>query len=639
MDKIETTLKDGILTIRKIRTRINDNDIENIDISNIVYNEKYSSKVNITNEESKNKIFLIEELNDFTSGEIKNALIVYSDNNKIFYKIGSLGSLYKIFVKVFYKVLKISINKKYFKIKIFAYLKNKYELNIEDINLSVDSNNYKKVNLKNYINKKSKVKMLLEGNVYNFKFKISDLLDSNEGINNCIFFNLRINNTDIKYKVGIRDKRINNKKKQKRYYNLPMKSIYTKNFAIHIRRTIEGNLVLVKRMKEPIEETIKFKILENRIVSFVLYNMGKLFNKIRRKNINIFYEKFASKAEEGVYELYKKCSSSKISKNYFIIDKNSEDYEDIKSDRNVIKKYTLKYYWVIYNCRYFIASEAPSHLNVLRSSNKYFRKATYDKKFVFLQHGIIFMKNLEKNSTFLKGKEAEPDYMVVSSEYEKEVVMDMLKIKEEKLIKTGLALFSKLEYKHINKKSKDFVTIMLTWKPYEESLYDFKESSYYKNMIEVYDELKKYIKDDKIAILPHPKVFELLNSTDMGQNIWKGKISECLEQTKLLITDYSSVCYNSFYQGAGVIFYQPDIEKYEFENGKLVPNDNEYIGYRAFNLNNLHEILQNAIRNEKINLKYIRNNVFEKRYKLINEFSDGNNIDRIYQELIKLSII
>ena len=85
--------------------------------------------------------------------------------------------------------------------------------------------------------------------------------------------------------------------------------------------------------------------------------------------------------------------------------------------------------------------------------------------------------------------EGESTYMVVSSEKEKKVVMDMLGYSSEQLLKTGLAMYSNIKYNHINEDSKDIVTIMLTWKPYEEQLYNFEKSSYYKNVIDILNNL------------------------------------------------------------------------------------------------------------------------------------------------------
>ena len=74
---------------------------------------------------------------------------------------------------------------------------------------------------------------------------------------------------------------------------------------------------------------------------------------------------------------------------------------------------------------------------------------------------------------------------------------------------------------------------------------------------------------EKIILIPHPKVYDLLIQTDMKDSLWTNPISQALEKTKLLITDYSSVCYNAFYQGAGVIYFQPDLVLYEKEKKSI----------------------------------------------------------------------
>ena len=263
----------------------------------------------------------------------------------------------------------------------------------------------------------------------------------------------------------------------------------------------------------------------------------------------------------------------------------------------------------------------------------------YDKKFVFLQHGIIYMKNLGINSTFQKGKEGECDYIIVSSEKEKDIVVDMLGYDEQQILKTGLGMYSNIKYNHINQQSEDYITIMLTWKPYEEQLYEFEKSSYYQNVIEIYNMLKKYINPNRIMIISHPKAQVLAENTDLKDTLWQRPISEALNKTKLLITDYSSICYNAFYHGAGVIFYQEDLKLYEEENGELIPSDDEYIGKRAFSMEELENIIKESVKDEKIDLNKLRTPDYEKNYKTINEFSDGKNIDRIYNEIVKLKLI
>lgn len=656
MRDIVAKIEDEKIIIQKIRARQTANDKEEISLQLLEYGKVYKSKIKATSEETLNKIFLIQkiykqelkqadeeeqedvdlELEAEENKILDDVIIVFSDNGIIKYSYCDEESAYKKIIKFKYKVLGLSLNKRRLKLKIVAYLINKYGLEINNQKLYIDQVLGQDCKLIESDHKMTKIEMLNKKTIYKFSFKMQDILQDISEINGNMRMSIEIDGKTIDYRIGIKDKKIKNP----RYYYSPMKPKYIKNYAVHFRRTTRGNLVLVKRLKEPIENTFKFRFMESKVVSGFLYALSKILIKIRRKKINLYYEKFSSKAEEGAYDLFLLVrDSSKQTKNYFIIDKDSEDYQKIKNQKNVVKKYSLKYYWLVFNASNFISTEAPIHLNILRSNNTALRRSTCDKKFIFLQHGVTYMKCQGDGSTFAKNKEGEASYIIVGSEKEKDAVVDMLRLKEEQVLNTGLPIFSKIDFKHINENSDDIVTVMLTWKPYEEQLYSFEESTYYKNTVEIYNMLTKYIDKEKIVIIPHPKVFDLLTSTDMKDNVWQGKISEILEKTKMLITDYSSVCYNAFYQGGGVVFYQPDLELYETYNGPLVPTDDEYIGKRAFDMEQLEGIVKETIINKKIDLTKIRNKKFEDNYATINEFSDGKNIERIYEKLKELQII
>ena len=635
MSKIIANLEGDKLIIRKSRARETDDDIEEIDLRSVEYGKKHKSKITVSNKEQIDSLIFITTVNEEDS-----SVAVFANKRTIYYVYGDFKDIYKMLVKVKYKVLSVRLNKNKFSIFAFAYILNKFKLDINRKTFNLGDYIVKDIKIEEKNKKISKYRLLLSRNFFNASVNKNILLnEKNILINNVIKIVLNINGIDVDYRLAYRRKKV--KKHNLRYFYAPLKGIYLKDFAIHVRRTIRGYIVLVKRKKEAQENTFKFRLLENRFISFIMYYIGKLLSKFRKKKINLFYEKFASKSEEGVLELCEMCQEKgKNSNNYFIIDENSEDYDRIKNHKVVVKKYSLKYYWLFYNSSRFIASESPNHLTIVRSNNKFFRRAIYDKKFVFLQHGIIYMKNMAKNGIFYgKGKENEAEYFVVSSEKERDVVVDMLGYDENELIKTGLAMYDNIKYSHIDNNSEDKIMIMLTWKNYEEHLYNFEESTYYKNIIQIYDMIKKYIDKEKIVIVPHPKVHDLLAKTDMKDNIWLGKISEIVSKAKMLITDYSSICYNAFFQGAGVIFYQEDLEVYETENGVLIPRDDEYIGKRVFNMRDLENIIKETIVNRKIKLNIVRTKEHEKRYKDINEFSDGKNRERICKHLLKCKII
>ena len=647
MSKIEVKLENKVLTIHRESVRKTENDTEKYNLDMLEIEKQYVSKLRVTKAQDKNKILFFQKVDSIIENDeieddeleakkkLQPVVVVYSEDDKIKFIYATMQEAYKKLLKIKFKVLGIYLNKRRAKIRVLAYIVNRYKIKFDEIKFYIDKELGIPCNLNKYSKRIPKLKMIKDGNIHTFKFKMKDILKDQSTINGNIRFTIKIDGIEFDYNVAKKEKFI----KDSRYYYNPIKSVYAKNFAVHIRRSFVGNLVLVKRPKEPIENTLKFKILESKFVSKIMYKLGKMLIKYRKRKINIFYEKFASKVEEGAYDLFLLFQQHKNTQNYFIIDEHSPDYEKVKNNKGVVKKYSFKYYWVLYNASNFIATESPVHVNIIRSNNPVLRNNFTDKKFIFLQHGVTYLKCHGKNSPFINGKEGAVSYIVVGSEKEKEIVVEMLEINEEQTIVAGLPIFSKIQYKHINENSDDFITLMLTWKPYEEHLYNFEESETYKNTIEICNMLQKYIGKEKIILIAHPKAQELIKNTDLKDSLWDKPISEALNKTKLLITDYSSVCYNSFYQGAGVVFYQPDLEKYELENGKLIPADDEYIGKRAFNLQELENVISEAIKDKKINLDVIRTKEFEDRYKTINEFSDGKNIDRIYEELVKLNIV
>lgn len=410
--------------------------------------------------------------------------------------------------------------------------------------------------------------------------------------------------------------------------------------VLHVRRFSRGGLTLVRRNLLDVEKTIRFRFLESYAVSLILYTLGALVRRLSKKKVNIYFEKEAMKAEEGTFELFLKARDiSKHSNNFYIINSGTKDYERIAHEQNVIPNFTLKAYWCIYRATAVISTEAPSHVNILRSNNRFLRKSLYTKPFIFLQHGITYMKSQTKNSAFMAGKEAEPAYMVVGSEKERDVCVDMLMLPEERFLVCGLPIYDLVEYGHINQSSDNVATVMLTWKPYEEHLEDFTKTTYYKNTVMIANKLYELLPKESVRIVAHPKVFESLSKTPLGSSLWKGKISEVLRDTKLMITDYSSVCYNTFYQGGGIIFYQPDLNEYELDNGTLIPRDNEYIGPRVYVEEELVAILNMIITEGSIVLTHLRSKQQKDNYAAINAYHDGKNIDRLIDQLRSMKML
>ena len=642
MSKIKIELNENQLFIQCERTRMTELDTQVIDITDLVYGQKNTSYVRTHKKKDTNRILFWKEMEVTLKDkrpipeEDTKVLFVVAVGGVIYYGYMDAVRVYKLMVNFIYKVLHVSFHRNKLHVYMLSYLTKQHkDIEVERIFCGIDEKNSVPVTLNVYKNRISKIKLLTEHNFQHIQFSLKDLLTDETTNNNMLNMLVRINGVDLDFRIGKKDKGVDDIRK----YYAPYESCYVDGYAIHLRRTDRGNFAVVKRPMEKIEQTWKFRFFESRVVSFVLYHVGKLAAKKSKKKVNLFYEKFSEKAEEGAYDLFCMAKNTSSSKNYFIIDEHAADYERIKQEKNVVKKYSMQYYWLIYRVNNYIATEAPAHLNILRSNNKYFRLSTCEHPFIFLQHGVTYLKCQGESSTFVKGKEGEPAYMVVGSKKEKDAVCDMLRLTEEQVLNTGLPIFSKIEYEHINNASPDKVVIMLTWKSYEEHIREFENSQYYQNVMAVYHMLENYIPSENIIIVAHPKMAELCKNTSLSETMWKKPISEVLGIAKLLITDYSSVCYNSFYQGGSVIFYQPDLELFEREAGPLIPSEDEYIGNRVFHISELEAIIRDTVHDGKINLDELRKKEYVEQYHTINEFHDGKNIERIRDQLLKLEII
>lgn len=469
-----------------------------------------------------------------------------------------------------------------------------------------------------------------------YEVPLESIVSQETLINNPIHVETDVDGVLLEFNVGHKAKR----RKPDKFCYVPMTAAYYRDKALFVRGNINQNYTLVVRDRDPIEYDPDFLAMETRRKSLLMYYMGKVRRAFRKVPVNLYYEKHSMKGEEGTFEIFLLASESKKSRNYYILDPGSPQWGELSPYPNVVAKYSRLYYRLLYSADCFISTETPSHLNVHRALNPYVRKALLEKKFVFLQHGVTYLKCQGAGSVFGRGKEGEPDYIIVGSGKEADAVAGMLQIPQDRCVNTGLPIFSTLAYEHISESSDNIVTVMMTWKPSEEHLLShFEDSGYYRNVTAVYEMIQHYIPRGQIQMVPHPKVTELLMQTDLAEVIWKGPVSEALKKTKLLVTDYSSVCYNAFYQGAAVVFYQPDLEEYQREVGNLVPKDEEYIGYRTYELQELEQCIQKGIHRGCIDLNYLRSEEFRARYRTINQFSDGENIRRIADFLRKEEIV
>lgn len=221
--------------------------------------------------------------------------------------------------------------------------------------------------------------------------------------------------------------------------------------------------------------------------------------------------------------------------------------------------------------------------------------------------------------------------IVVSSELEAEHFVTLGGFNREDLYITGLPKYDKSQWN----KQADKIVIMLTWRPWEYNLVrnDINNSPYYKLVEKVVDSIPEKLKN-RVILMPHPLVLDGFMRSKLSKYILKEfKYNEVLKNTKILITDYSSIAYDAFYRGSNLVFYweEKDYCMNQY-GGHLMLDENNIFGRVCYNTNDLKKVIE-----EEYNCQ--QQEKYMKRYKQIVEFSDNKNTDRLINFLKRDKII
>ena len=290
-----------------------------------------------------------------------------------------------------------------------------------------------------------------------------------------------------------------------------------------------------------------------------LIALSKILSCTRKKTHWVLHER-GTDARDNAFFFYlylkEKHPEQKV---YYIVDKNSPDYDKVKED--AVHFGSLKNYWAIATAEKIISTHCFFGLPCMNS--KLFRFCGLNRKFYFLQHGITghFLSQMHFENSKIK-------MLFCAAKPEYEYMMCKYGYPEENLRYTGFARYDTLH----NIKTKKQILIMPTWRIYLSDEKTFLESSYYHQWNQVLrdPQLAEYLeKNDLIAVFyPHFEMQKYLHHFQPGSDrIILGYFSyfdvqTLLKESKLLVTDYSSVFFDFAYMRKPVIYFQFDQEEF-----------------------------------------------------------------------------
>ena len=428
--------------------------------------------------------------------------------------------------------------------------------------------------------------------------------------------------------------RTTQKKHKLQYNKLLLKNIdnaiiiepYTK------KKYIKLELATLKKIRKTKKPHYKEAILL-RTINFILSNT------IYRNKIIWLFQDRQDTAKDNAEHLFKYSNKKKDKiKKYFIIKKQSNDYKKIKQHGKVINYGSLKHKILFLLADKIISSHPDNEtLNPYWGEEIYLINGLLSSQYIFLQHGIInedlssWLKKADMNLTIFTCS-AQKEYNSIFKyhyNYPKEVVQIL-----------GLPRYDLLENQE---QQQNQILLMPSWRHQYNNLTDkeFKNTPYYKNYNKLINDkkLQKYLKEKNYKILfkPHyqmTKYTHLFNKNEQTiiEQHNKTEYTDAFNQSKLLITDNSSVFYDFAYLKKPTIYYhfKEDIPKFP-EKPTEFNFQKDGFGEIIENHEQLIETIKKYIENDcKIKEKY------KKRIEKFYTYHDKNNRKRNYNAIMKL---
>lgn len=366
------------------------------------------------------------------------------------------------------------------------------------------------------------------------------------------------------------------------------------------------------------------------ILFWVLFPFSNLF--MRKKRIWLINERGYDARDNGYHFFKYMVNNHPEIRCYYAIHKKSSDYQNVKEFMNVIEQGSLKHIFLFTCAKAKISSQVYGY-----APNKYYakylQKHHLQGKNIGLKHGIF--KNIHKN--YFKDN-SHLDLIIAGAKPEYEFIKDNFGFKDGEVAYCGLARFDNLH----NAKTKNQILIMPTFRiPLVDlSNEEFENTEYFKKWFRILKELDcRAFETIKVVFYIHAmfqKYIPLFENRFNHIIIAKFKefdVQTLLKESKLLITDYSSVYFDFAYMKKPVVFYQFDevfFEKNHYEKGYFDYRKDGF-GKVCINESECIEEIDNLI-----NKNFRMMPIYLERLNGFFPLYDDKNSERIYNEIKRI---
>ena len=385
-------------------------------------------------------------------------------------------------------------------------------------------------------------------------------------------------------------------------------------------------------------DTREMKLREAAVSAYSLIWRKK--NKKRR--IWLVFEKFCSAAQDNGFYFFKYCMDELPPEEkkdiYFVIDKSSKDYEkNLRAyDDHVIDFMSFRHLLYAINAKVYVGSDSRKHLYTWRPKPNLISIRMGSVPIHFLQHGVTALK---KSGVLFGARGSSPmTHVTVTSEFEQRIIEDYWGYSHANAPILGFTRWDVLEDK--SSPDEKLILVMPTWRAWleEKPDEDFLASDYFRNYMKLLadEALRKCLEenDAKLIFFIHPKFKDYLGKfsapSERIELVQFGSrpLNEIMMKCSMLVTDYSSVCWDVYYMGKPVVFYQFDYDMYMENHGSYLDMEHELFGDRYTKLDDVTAAIRYNIENgfeESERAKSMRSRYFT--------YIDKDNSRRTYEFL------
>lgn len=327
---------------------------------------------------------------------------------------------------------------------------------------------------------------------------------------------------------------------------------------------------------------------------------------------------------------------------YFALNNKSPDWVRLNNEGfNLVNFGSKKFYTLLSNAENVISS----HLQNIN----FFMKNNINVNYVFLQHGVIH----NDHSSIYNNKNIRLFITTTYDEYNAIAGNNSLySFTPKEVILSGMPRHDILLKN--NKLNSKTIVVMPTWRQYlvgklsgkgleREYNNEFLETEYarcWSNFL-CSSNLEKLLGefDYKVIFVPHPEIKQYVKDLNIPSyvDVWdqsRGSIQQVLQESALMITDYSSIAFDMAVLNKMVIYYQFDQEDFYGLHYKKSYFDYNQDGFGPIVFNS--DMLFAELRNILI-LDCNLYEPFKSRIQGVFPYRDGNNCERIYQAIIDIN--